>query len=50
MGDATVWMTRLPGTKPMRSGAMAAILVEKVRTGRGVGETRASRSVRSIAG
>jgi len=43
-------MTRLPGTNPMRSGAMAAILVEKLRTGRGVGETRASRSVRSIAG
>jgi hypothetical protein len=44
-------MTRLPGTNPMRNGAIAAVLVEKLRTaGRGVDERRASRSVRSIAG
>ena len=40
-------MTRLPGTNPMRNGAMAALWVEKLRTGRGA--RRASRSVRSIA-
>lgn len=42
-------MTRLPGTNPMRNGAMAALWVEKLRTGRGADERRASRSVRSIA-
>jgi hypothetical protein len=41
--------TRLPGTNPMRSGAIAALWVEKLRTGRGADERRASRSVRSIA-
>jgi hypothetical protein len=33
----------------MRSGAIAALLVEKLRTGRGADDRRASLSVRSIA-
>lgn len=40
---------RLPGTNPMRSGAITALWVEKPRTSRGADKRRASRNVRSIA-